>query len=102
MALEQCKLLDKTRHILYTENSNSSLMTYILPLVQSATLMELNADDCLHSLISERRALPVTDSEHPSVSTLGSAFQKSPLCKLKRQLQGLLKVTMMPNKLCTY
>ncbi len=91
MALEHCKILDKTRRISHIENSSLN-MTHILPLVQSTTLVKLNADDCLRSLISERRALPVTDIDHPSVSVLGSAYQESPLCKLKKHLNNLLKV----------
>ncbi len=91
MALEHCKLLDKTRRISPIENSSLN-MTHIIPLVQLTTLAKLNAHDCLCSLISERRALPVTATDHPSVSVLRTAHQESPLCILKKRLNHLLKV----------
>ncbi len=96
MALERGKMLDKTRRISHMENTH---MPYILPLVQLTTIAKLKADDCLHSLISERRALPVTDSDHESMSVLAaSSSQESPLCKLKKRLHHLLKVMMMMRK----
>ncbi len=77
---------------------NTHPMPYILPLVQLTTLAKLKADDLLHSLISDRRALPVTDSNHESMSVLAataaSSSRESPLCKLKKHLYRLLKVNM--------